>query len=72
MHAMVFHVPGALQKYGNVKQFTGQGIWAITGTFILLCLIKINSSTLHKIGQAHTFKSWMIKLDNVIGDKYHH
>lgn len=35
MHAMVYHVPGAIEKYGNVKQFTGQGIWAITETFIL-------------------------------------
>ncbi|KAJ7384799.1 hypothetical protein OS493_019475 [Desmophyllum pertusum] len=26
MHAMVYHVPGAIEKYGNVKQFTGQGV----------------------------------------------
>ncbi|KAJ7384818.1 hypothetical protein OS493_019495 [Desmophyllum pertusum] len=26
MHAVVYHVPGAIEKYGNVKQFTGQGV----------------------------------------------
>ena len=25
MHCMVFHVPQMLRKYGNIKQFSGQG-----------------------------------------------
>ena len=26
IRSMVYHIPDALKKHGNVKQFTGQGI----------------------------------------------
>ena len=35
MHCMVYHVPTMLTKYGNLRQFSGQGTY--TYTLLILC-----------------------------------
>ena len=37
MHSMVFHVPEAMKRLGNVKQFTGQGTVHVCQNSHTLC-----------------------------------
>ena len=34
MHCLVYHVPDTIRKYGNLKQFSGQGMSTLT----ILCI----------------------------------
>ena len=45
---MVYHVPTMLAKYGNLKQFSGQGILGliITHSCLILVLLQVSRKTM--------------------------
>ena len=36
MHCMVYHVPEMLKKYGNLRQFSGQGMYVCYCNYVVV------------------------------------